>query len=140
MRHDYYAGEGAAVMDDTKTDSDQSSFDIASLKQVFEMVLREREGFQPLPVPKKWQNGTLILQPGDPGLAPKEVPIDSFIHKIILVRERLRVLEQKINNHSALDECEKFELCQYITRAYGSLTTFNTLLADRADHFRGSSD
>ena len=128
-------------MHDSDEDNiDRDVLDVATLKQVLEMVLREHEGFRPLAIHKKWQNGTLILQPADSSLAPKEIPIDTFIHKIIMVRERLRVLEQKINNHPSLDECEKFEISQYITRAYGSLTTFNTLLADRADHFKGASD
>ena len=74
----------------------------------------------------KWKGGNLILAPGDKGLQSKEIPIETFFHKIVMVRDRLRVMEQKVNA-SNLDEQEKIDLQQYITRIYGSLTTFNVL-------------
>jgi len=86
----------------------------------------------------KWDNGTLVLKPGDDGLKPKEMPIDSFFHKIVMVRDRLRVMEQRINSSALTDE-EKVNLQQYITRIYGSLTSFNALFAHKEDHFSGSS-
>lgn len=84
----------------------------------------------------KWKNGKLIMQPGDLNLKPSEVPIDTFFHKITMVRDRLRVLEQKINS-SNLDEQEKIDLQQYITRSYGSLTTFNVLFKHKSQNFVG---
>ena len=84
----------------------------------------------------KWKGGTLIMQPGDPNLKASELPIDTFFHKITMVRDRLRVMEQKINS-SNLDEQEKIDLQQYITRSYGSLTSFNVLFKLKTQHFVG---
>lgn len=84
----------------------------------------------------KWDGGTLILQPGEEGLSSKEMPIDTFFHKIVMVRDRLRVMEQRINA-SALNDEEKVNLQQYITRIYGSLTSFNVLFRDKDDYFTG---
>ena len=85
----------------------------------------------------KWKGGTLILEPGDPNLTSKEIPIQTFFHKIVMVRDRLRVMEQKINGHPGLDDQAKIDLQQYITRMYGSLTTFNVLFKNQSDHFVG---
>lgn len=89
-----------------------------------------------IPIADKWKGGKIILEPGQAGLASKEIPIDTFFHKIIMVRDRLRVMEQKINA-SSIEELEKIELQQYITRIYGSLTTFNVLFKSTTDHFVG---
>lgn len=89
-----------------------------------------------VPIADKWKGGKLILDPGQPGVQGKEIPIDTFFHKIVMVRDRLRVMEQKINS-SKLDDAEKVELQQYITRIYGSLTTFNVLFKSNADYFVG---
>ncbi|WP_062058431.1 hypothetical protein [Aquimarina longa] len=86
----------------------------------------------------KWKGGTLVLQPEDSNLSSKEIPIDTFFHKIVMVRDRIRVMEQKINS-SDLDEQNKIDLQQYITRMYGSLTTFNVLFKNKSQQFRGSS-
>lgn len=91
-----------------------------------------------LEVHKRWIGGTLKMIPGKEDTQSKEIPIEVFIKKIIGVREKLRVLEQKINNHPTLDAADKLELQGYITRSYGSLTTFNALFADKVSHFVGS--
>ena len=85
----------------------------------------------------KWKNGTLILQPDEDDLKPKEIPIDAFFHKIVMVRDRIRVMEQRINSSKGLSDEEKVNLQQYITRIYGSLTTFNVLFKYKDDHFVG---
>lgn len=89
-----------------------------------------------VPIADKWKGGKLIMDPGQAGVAGKDVPIDVFFNKIIMVRDRLRVMEQKINS-SNLDNSEKVDLQQYITRIYGSLTTFNVLFKSNTDYFVG---
>ena len=89
-----------------------------------------------VPIADKWKGGKIILEPGQAGLASKEIPIDTFFHKIIMVRERLRVMEQKINS-SKIEEIEKIELQQYLTRIYGTLTTFNILFKSPNHNFVG---
>ena len=84
----------------------------------------------------KWKGGKLILEPGD-DLATKEMPIATFFHKIVMVRDRIRVMEQKINSSKNLDDQEKVDLQQYITRIYGSLTSFNVLFKNESDRFVG---
>ncbi len=87
----------------------------------------------------KWKDGNMILKPANPELQSKEVPLELFFHKIVMMRNNLRVLEQKFNSHKGLTDTEKFDLHQYITRSYGSMTTFNLLFKDREDYFSGSA-
>lgn len=94
---------------------------------------------EPVEMAPKWEEGKLVLVPGDPALKSKEMPIADFFHKIVMVRDRLRVLEQRINSHPKLSEQDKVELQQYITRSYGSLTSFNLLFRNKEDHFKGTT-
>jgi len=100
-------------------------------------ILKKWNGIaEPVAIGDKWKGGNMKLVPGQVGILGKDVPIDVFFHKIVMLRDRLRVMEQKINS-SNLEEIEKVELQQYITRIYGSLTTFNVLFKSQSDYFVG---
>jgi hypothetical protein len=110
---------------------------LLDIEQSLLSILKKWNGLgEPVIIGDKWKGGKLILEPGQPGLASKEIPIDTFFHKIVMMRDRLRVMEQKINS-SNLEEIEKIELQQYITRIYGSLTTFNVLFKLPKHNFVG---
>jgi len=90
-----------------------------------------------VPLGDRWKGGTMSLQPGDKTQKAKEIPVDIFFHKIVMLRDRLRVMEQQINAHKILSDEEKVNLQQYITRIYGTLTTFNVLFKNKEDWFVG---
>jgi hypothetical protein len=105
----------------------------------FAQAIREalREETLDVALAPKWEGGSVVLKPGDPAMQPKEIPLDSLLHKVVMVRDRLRVLEQKINAHPKLSDAEKVDMQQYVTRCYGSLTTFNVLFREEKDRFIG---
>ena len=114
------------------------SMDYQQIKLALRDCLREEGVVGHTELGGRWHGGKIVIQPGDPQLKSKELPIDDLFHKIVMVRDRLRVLEQKINSHKTLDGTEKVELQQYITRCYGSLTTFNALFKEKSDGFTGT--
>jgi len=120
--------EGARVPDTT--------LDMPAVEKALKRVLKDMSDIsQPVTMASKWKGGSVEIKPGNREMQSKEVPIDTFYHKIVMVRDRLRVLEQNINSHEKLDDQDKVHMQQYITRVYGSLTTFNVLFAEKEDHF-----
>ncbi len=110
----------------------------ADLEKSLLKILRLWGGLtENVPLGDKWSNGIMLLQPADKSLKPKEIPIDDFFHKIVMLRDRLRVLEQNINSNKKLTDEDKVNLQQYITRCYGSLTTFNVLFKNKEHWFVG---
>jgi hypothetical protein len=118
----------------------ESPSELVTYEKIEKSLIRVLHRFSDLqetvPLGAKWTGGKMIMVPGEPGLKEKEVPMETFFHKIVMVRDRLRVLEQKLNA-SALTDQEKVEMQQYITRIYGSLTTFNVLFRNKEDQFEG---
>lgn len=107
------------------------------LELLLRRIIREEIGLTPVAPAEKWRGGHFVLRPGREGVQEKEWPIESFFHKVVMLRNRLRVLEQQING-AELEAELKVKLQSYITACYGSLTSFNILFADEADRFRGS--
>ncbi len=114
---------------------DGSPTDIESLLR---KVIREEAGLTPVPMAEKWRGGEMILRPGKPELQEKGWPIETFFHKVVMLRNRLRVLEQQINGME-IPEDTKVKLQAYVTGCYGTLTSFNVLFADEEDRFQGTS-
>jgi len=136
--------EGLELMETAPEESNKEGLDDSASEQMdhVERTLRRiLESYsdiqQFVPLAEKWQGGTLVLQPEDASLKSKEIPLETFFHKIVMIRDRLRVLEQQINSHSKLSDADKVDMQQYITRCYGSLTTFNILFKDPSHNFIG---
>lgn len=109
---------------------------VSAVKNVFDMYY---DASDIVDLGDKWEGGMMYIHPKDSSLKPKEIPNETFFHKIVMLRDRLRVLEQKINAHPRLTDEEKIDVQQYITRIYGSLTTFNVLFKNKVDYFVGES-
>ncbi len=108
------------------------------LEILLRKIIREETGLTPVAMAEKWRDGEMILRPGKPGLQEKGWPIETFFHKVVMLRNRLRVLEQQVNG-ADIPEDLKIKLQAYITGCYGTLTSFNVLFAEEEDKFRGSS-
>ena len=112
--------------------------DRGAVKWAVKEALDELLSLSTARIAPRFEAGTLILRPGSADAQEKSIPIEAFFHKITMVRDRLRVLEQRINTHPKLGDSDRVDLQQYITRIYGSLTSFNVLFADREDWFFGA--
>ena len=108
----------------------------ADFELLLRRIIREETGLTAATPAEKWRNGQLVLRPGTPGLQEKSLPIETFFHKIVMMRNRLRSLEQQVNA-AELPEDVKLKLQGYVTGCYGSLTSFNVLFADEDDQFKG---
>lgn len=108
------------------------------LEILLRRIIREETGLTPVPIAEKWNGGEMILRPGKVGLQEKTWPIETFFHKVVMLRNRLRVLEQQINS-AEVPEDLKLKMQGYITGCYGTLTSFNILFAEEEDRFKGSS-
>ncbi len=129
--------EDFEIIEAVETEVDTVSF--YEVEQIFKKLLYKYSDISEIvPLADKWKGGTLTLNPADINLQNKEIPIDSFFHKIVMVRDRVRVMEQKINSSKTLDDQDKIDLQQYITRIYGSLTTFNVLFKNSNQNFKGA--
>jgi hypothetical protein len=121
-----------------KIEDNEPKLSLDEVTEALTNILERYNGLnENVEIAEKWTGGTLILQPGNAS-QPKEIPIDVFFHKIVMLRDKLRVLEQNINSHKSLSEQDKVNIQKYITSAYGSLTTFNVLFKDRDDCFTGA--
>lgn len=132
--------EGLKVIDGVDGAPTDGPITIADIEQALNNILDQRlHDTQVVPIALKWKRGNMILKPSDSTMQAKEIPIETFFHKIVMVRDKLRVMEQKINAHKVLDDADKVELQQYITSVYGSLTTFNVLFKETIHQFKGVS-
>ena len=126
------------ILDQVEDTSNEPKLTLDEVESVLNMILQQYGGVQQVvDIADRWKGGTLIMKPGNDSQS-KELPIETFFHKIVMLRDRLRVLEQNINSHKVLDDKDKIDLQQYITRIYGSLTTFNVLFKDKDDYFVGT--
>jgi len=117
---------------------EKTGLSVSEFEEVLTYVLDKYNSLSEIvPLGEKWSGGKMLIQPANPDLSAKEIPVEAFFHKIVMLRDRLRVLEQNINSHKVMTDEEKVNLQQYITRIYGSLTTFNVLFAEKDHYFKG---
>jgi len=122
-----------------KTDAEIIPITLDDIKQAIREVVDEKSDLQEVvSLANRWNDGMLIIKSADASIQPKEIPIETFFHKIVMLRDRLRVMEQKVNAHPKFTDEEKVEMQQYISRIYGSLTTFNILFKNTIDQFKGT--
>ena len=128
--------EDFEVIEASEDEVDSVSF--YDVEQSLRDILKKWNGIsEVVSIADKWKGGTMTLHPQDKNLSTKEIPIDTFFHKIVMLRDRLRVMEQKINSSKELADQDKIDLQQYITRCYGTLTTFNVLFKSPSHQFKG---
>lgn len=131
--------ERLSLLDSLGLPEDLLTMDKNEFREILREVIREELAPTAVELGSRWQGGEMVLQPGKSDTQEKRVPLEAFFHKIVMVRDKLRVLEQKVNSASGLTADEKVQLQQYITGCYGTLTTFNVLFRDREDWFVGQS-
>jgi len=138
-RSDVLDGDSKTIIDREPLvlPEDLLDMDADEFRRVLAHVIREELGIGEVDITGRWEGGEMVLKPGKPGTQEKRIPLDSLFHKVVLIRDKLRVLEQKINAHPKLADDEKMQLQHYITGCYGSLTTFNVLFSSRDDQFVG---
>jgi hypothetical protein len=140
-QHNYRGGRGlpfGLVAERERTEAPMSTDATAGdLERLLRRIIREESGLTPVVPADKWRGGQLVLRPGNPALQEKTWPIETFFHKVVMLRNRLRTLEQQVNG-SDLPDDQKVRLQSYVTTCYGTLTSFNVLFAEEDDHFRGA--
>ena len=134
--------EGLRVLERQEAGGDAgTAITVADIETALERVLEQRlHEVEMVPIASKWHQGTLVIKPSDASLQAKEIPLDTFFHKIVMVRDKLRLIEQKINASKNLEDGEKVDLTQYLTGIYGSLTTFNVLFRESHHQFKGAGE
>ncbi len=127
--------DGLKVIEAVETPTEMMTYEKME-KSLIRLLRRFSDIQETVSLGSRWTGGRMVLYPGDTSLKEKEIPIEAFFHKIVMVRDRLRVLEQRVNASTMSDE-DKVNIQQYITRIYGSLTTFNVLFKEKSDYFIG---
>jgi hypothetical protein len=129
------------ILEEKQSTSPSASFTLKQLEESICYVLDKYIGLpEEIELGDKWIGGNMILKPADSSLQAKEIPIETFFHKIVMMRDKIRVLEQNINSNEKLSDEEKINLQQYISRVYGSFTTFNILFKNKEDYFTSKGE